>query len=279
MWEFIPQFYATVRLTHCDWHIFHVNTGFCLVLKSSATVVLGVTLLMSRPRKNISLSAAVHTNAIDFVDNSSSINSGAGPQALVAGPPAYLQIDKVIYVPQDMQAAPAERSIVGNSKVASKVAPIVGVHEKVNAFMASRSHREGAWAPSRSSLHACADDGCCNHTSRRGLSARAGASHEEPTGAPGRYMSSDVDPADDGVAGRLSALRARLADMEKRAVGMSASGNRVGDRANAVRSTDDACDRRGEMSSRLRDADSSPDNAPRSTQSGGSRRNGGRRVI
>ena len=243
---------------------------------------------MSRPRKNISLSAAVHTNAIDFVDNSSSMNSGPGPQALVAGPPAYLQIDKVIYVPQDVQSTLGERSAVGDAKVASKVAaPIVGVHEKVNAFMAARSHKESVWPPSRSSLHACAADDCCNYTSGRGLSARAGSSYHGHNGAPGRYMSSEVDPTDEGVAGRLSALRARLADMEKRAAGMSASGGRVGDRGNALplsskgsaRSTDDAWDKRGEMNARLREARDVTEHAPHATHSRGSRRNGGRQVM
>ena len=77
---------------------------------------------MSRSKKNagsIPFAAAVHTNAIDFVDNTAAgkiSNHVAAPpaagtlsHALVAGPPAYVKIDQVTYVPRSHDPLPHER--------------------------------------------------------------------------------------------------------------------------------------------------------------------------
>ena len=77
---------------------------------------------MSRPKKtagSIPFSAAVHTNAIDFVDNTAaskiSNHIGTSPatgtlsHALVAGPPAYVKIDQVTYVPRSHDPFPHEK--------------------------------------------------------------------------------------------------------------------------------------------------------------------------
>jgi hypothetical protein len=230
-----------------------------------------VTLLMSRARNNpsIPLSAAVHTNAIDFIDNSAlgkvggEYGGGGGPQALVAGPPAYLQIDKVIYVPQAANGSPADASAGGScSRVATKVAPFTGVREKVDAFMAASPPKEAHPSRFRSRMHACADDACCNYdgmdlsSSRRGLTARAGST-------------------DDGVSTRLSELRARLAAMETRAASMSdgESASRAttfaGSSLSSSRTLDLPRGKRTDMSSRLRETER--------TQASGARRVGGRR--
>ena len=77
---------------------------------------------MSRFRKNpgtIPFAQAVHTNVIDFADGAAAGKlagladvtvPGLDPaHALVAGPPAYLSINSVVYVPQENPSAPAAR--------------------------------------------------------------------------------------------------------------------------------------------------------------------------
>ena len=273
--EYNSQYDATICVVFSEMTRFFTSARvFSLVLKIYATTVPRVTLLMSRARNNpsIPLSAAVHTNAIDFIDNSGLVKvggeygGGGGPQALVAGPPAYLQIDKVIYVPQATNSAPSDGSAGCSSRVATRVVPFTGVREKVDAFMAASPPKEATRSRFRSGLHSCADDACCNYdgmdlsSSRTGLSARGGA-------------------ADDGVTTRLSELRARLAAMESRAASMSDTGSRaasgssraLGARGSTLRALDLPRGRRTEMSSRLSDTEQA------STQSSGSRRIGGRR--
>ena len=111
---------------------------------------------MSRLRKGADkgLAAAVHTDVIDFAHNPAAgaltgdfshlSQVGTTPHALVAGPPAYLSIDKVVYVPQapppsKALGAPAEMttpSLVGSSAAAR-------TRSAVERFM-SRSDQHGS---------------------------------------------------------------------------------------------------------------------------------------
>ena len=91
---------------------------------------------MSRSKRNaVPFSAAEHTNVIDFVSNTaaSGLSGDGGAHGLVAGPPAYLQIDQVVYVPQEPKkglSAPAAKPVAAP-------APRPSAGERVDAFMAS----------------------------------------------------------------------------------------------------------------------------------------------
>ena len=91
---------------------------------------------MSRSKRNaVPFSAAEHTNVIDFVSNTAAggLSGDGGARGLVAGPPASLQIDQVVYVPQESKkglSAPAAKPVT-----ASVPRPSAG--ERVDAFMAS----------------------------------------------------------------------------------------------------------------------------------------------
>ena len=128
---------------------------FAVVLKWKIAVPVRGILYMSRLRKGADkgIAAAVHTDVIDFAHNpaagaltgdfSHSSQVGTTPHALVAGPPAYLSIDKVVYVPQapgpsQALAAPAEvapPSVVGSAAARTRSA--------VERFM-SRSDQHGS---------------------------------------------------------------------------------------------------------------------------------------